>query len=99
LLLLLLVVLLLEAYCRGCGAQYLKSLLRQVNATEKLATLNAAIKDKKDDGTKLLWERLRQADYAEALQNLDSPLDHTVNLGTLLVDQCHVCLLYTSRCV
>ncbi|OUC39511.1 phosphoinositide 3-kinase family, accessory domain protein [Trichinella nativa] len=82
--------LLLEAYCRGCGAHYLKSLVRQVNATEKLATLNAAIKDKKDDGTKLLWERLRQADYAEALQNLDSPLDHTVNLGTLLVDQCHV---------
>ncbi|CDW55785.1 phosphatidylinositol 4,5 bisphosphate 3 kinase [Trichuris trichiura] len=81
--------LLLEAYCRGVGV-YLKSLVRQVNAVEKLTTLSAAVKESKEDPLKLLQERMRQPDYLEALQNLDCPLDHTLSLGELVVDECHV---------
>lgn len=45
--------LLLESYCRGCG-YYLKSLLRQVEATEKLTSLSLMLKERKDDPTKVI---------------------------------------------
>lgn len=44
--------LLIEAYCRGCG-HYLKSLLRQVEAIEKLSLLATSLKERKDDAQKV----------------------------------------------
>jgi len=44
--------LLIEAYCRGCG-HYLKSLLRQVEATDKLTLLANSLKERKDDAQKV----------------------------------------------
>ena len=43
---------LLEAYCRGIGG-HLKSLIRQVEALEKLTKLTDALKVKRDDPIKV----------------------------------------------
>lgn len=44
--------LMLEAYCRGVGS-HLKSIIRQVEALEKLTKLTDILKERKDDTQKV----------------------------------------------
>lgn len=44
--------LMLEAYCRGVGS-HLKSIVRQVEALEKLTKLTDILKERKDDTQKV----------------------------------------------
>ncbi|XP_064642424.1 phosphatidylinositol 4,5-bisphosphate 3-kinase catalytic subunit alpha isoform-like isoform X2 [Lineus longissimus] len=82
--------LILEAYCRGCGA-YLKSLNRQVEALEKLTMLTETLKNERDDNQlSVLWDRVNQADYKEALQNFSSPLNPSYTLGELQIQTCKI---------
>ncbi|XP_066295841.1 phosphatidylinositol 4,5-bisphosphate 3-kinase catalytic subunit alpha isoform-like [Branchiostoma lanceolatum] len=89
--------LLLEAYCRACGA-YLKSLVRQVEAQEKLTMLTETLqereREKKDttqrERLKFLGEKINQEDYLEALQNFPCPLNPSHLLGKLLIKECKV---------
>ncbi|XP_035226902.1 phosphatidylinositol 4,5-bisphosphate 3-kinase catalytic subunit alpha isoform-like isoform X2 [Stegodyphus dumicola] len=85
--------LLLEAYCRGVGS-HLKSIVRQVEALEKLTKLTDILKERKDDTQKerlkFLYEQVQQADYLEALQNFPSPLNNNHVLGNLIVEDCKI---------
>lgn len=85
--------LLLEAYCRGIGP-HLKSVVRQVEALEKLTKLTDILKERKDETQKerlkFLYEQVRQADYLEALQNFPSPLNSSHVLGKLIVEDCKI---------
>ncbi|UYV66255.1 PIK3CA [Cordylochernes scorpioides] len=85
--------LLLEAYCRGMGAQ-LKSIVQQVEALEKLTKLTDTLKERKDDTQKerlkFLCDQMNQADYLEALQNFPSPLNSSHVLGKLLSEECNI---------
>lgn len=83
--------LLLEAYCRGLGS-YLKDLNKQVEANEKLTKLTDSIKEKYQDIkiSKYLTDQMNQADYAESLQLFHSPLENTVMLGELKIEECKV---------
>nr|UCK81539.1 phosphatidylinositol 4,5-bisphosphate 3-kinase catalytic subunit alpha isoform [Arenicola marina] len=82
--------LVLEAYCRGCGA-YLKSLCRQVEALDKLTKLTDSLKmEREDTQMRFLFNQVRQADYLEALQNFPSPLNNSHILGELVVSKCEV---------
>lgn len=84
--------LMLEAYCRGCG-HYLRSLIKQSEALEKLTKLTDQLKSEKeeDDQKKLLTEHVNKTDYIEALQDLHSPLvGSSCLLGRLVVAKCRV---------
>lgn len=85
--------LMLEAYCRGVGS-HLKSIIRQVEALEKLTKLTDILKERKDDTQKerlkFLYEQVQQADYLEALQNFPSPLNNNHVLGKLIVEDCKI---------
>ncbi|XP_065319606.1 phosphatidylinositol 4,5-bisphosphate 3-kinase catalytic subunit alpha isoform-like isoform X2 [Gordionus sp. m RMFG-2023] len=86
--------LLLEAYCRACGSYQLKSLIKQVEASEKLGNLSETIKSRDDlnpkEKLKFFRHQLRQPDFQEALQNLPSPIDNSYILGELIVDECKI---------
>ena len=71
--------LLLEAFCRGLGP-YLKDLIKQVEALDKLTTLTFSLKERgtKNENAKQL---MRQADYAQSLQCFQSPLENNVIFG------------------
>ncbi len=86
--------LILEAYCRGLGP-YLKELIRQVEALDKLTTLTDSIKKERVQDTtkerlKFLMEQMRQSDYTESLQYFVSPLENNVTLGELCIDECRI---------
>ncbi|CAL1536446.1 unnamed protein product [Lymnaea stagnalis] len=83
--------LILEAYCRGCGP-YLKNLLRQVEALDKLTNLSDMLKHgiPPDEHMKYLHLQLQQPDYKEALQNLHSPLNTSHILGEIHLEECCV---------
>ncbi|XP_013776261.1 phosphatidylinositol 4,5-bisphosphate 3-kinase catalytic subunit alpha isoform-like [Limulus polyphemus] len=85
--------LLLEAYCRGLGS-HLKTVVKQVEALEKLTKLTDTLKEKKDDTQKerlkFLYEQVKQNDYLEALQNFPSPLNSSRMLGKLIVEECKI---------
>ncbi|XP_067951586.1 phosphatidylinositol 4,5-bisphosphate 3-kinase catalytic subunit alpha isoform-like isoform X2 [Watersipora subatra] len=82
--------LILEAYCRGCGS-YLKSLIRQVDALDKLTKLTDQLKTERDDDQrKVLETQFQKPDYIDALQHLSSPLDSSNILGILKTSQCKV---------
>ncbi|PRD35280.1 UNVERIFIED_CONTAM: Pik3ca [Trichonephila clavipes] len=85
--------LMLEAYCRGVGS-HLKSIVRQVEALEKLTKLTDILKARKDETQKerlkFLYEQVQQADYLEALQNFPSPLNNNHVLGNLIVEDCKI---------
>lgn len=86
--------LLLESYCRGLGP-YLKDLIRQVEALDKLTTLTDSIKKERVQDTakerlRFLIEQIRQADYTESLQYFHSPLENNVTLGELVVSSCKI---------
>ncbi|XP_013391443.1 phosphatidylinositol 4,5-bisphosphate 3-kinase catalytic subunit alpha isoform-like [Lingula anatina] len=82
--------LMLEAFCRGCGA-YLKSLVRQVEALDKLTMLTNKLKNEREDQQKaVLLDHIRQMDYLEALQSFQSPLNNSEILGDLEIEHCEV---------
>ncbi len=86
--------LLLEAYCRGLPLNSLRLIVKQVAALEKLEKLTDILKERKDDTQKdrlrFLSSYLKQADYLEALQNLPNPLNSSLILGNILVDECRI---------
>ena len=85
--------LLLEAFCRGLGP-YLKDLIKQVEALDKLTSLTNSLKDRKTENARdrlsFLTDQIRQDDYKESLQCFHSPLDNNVVFGELIVSECKV---------
>ncbi|XP_015785268.1 phosphatidylinositol 4,5-bisphosphate 3-kinase catalytic subunit alpha isoform [Tetranychus urticae] len=84
---------LLEAFCRGLCTNSLQSTLKQVEALEKLTILTEGLKLKKDDNReriKFFSDQMRKEDYIEALQNFPSPLNHTLTLGRLRIEDCRI---------
>ncbi|XP_067828170.1 phosphatidylinositol 4,5-bisphosphate 3-kinase catalytic subunit alpha isoform isoform X3 [Heptranchias perlo] len=86
--------LLLESFCRACG-MYLKHLIRQVEAMEKLINLTDILKQEKKDETqkmqmKFLVEQMSRPDYMEALQGFICPLNPVHQLGNLRLEECRI---------
>ncbi|XP_041479638.1 phosphatidylinositol 4,5-bisphosphate 3-kinase catalytic subunit alpha isoform-like isoform X2 [Lytechinus variegatus] len=85
--------LMLEAYCRSLGP-YLKLLVRQVEALDKLSKLTESLNERKDDTNrdrlKYLTEHMAQPDFFEALQEFPLPLNPSFSLGKLRVDKCKI---------
>uniref|UniRef100_A0A8C3T393 phosphatidylinositol-4,5-bisphosphate 3-kinase n=1 Tax=Chelydra serpentina TaxID=8475 RepID=A0A8C3T393_CHESE len=82
----------LEAYCRGSIA-HMKVLSKQVEALNKLKTLNSliklnAMKQSKAKGKDAMHTCLKQNAYREALSDLQSPLNPSVILSELYVEKC-----------
>ncbi|CAI5775528.1 phosphatidylinositol 4,5-bisphosphate 3-kinase catalytic subunit beta isoform isoform X1 [Podarcis lilfordi] len=82
----------LEAYCRGSIA-HMKVLSRQVEALNKMKTLNSiiklnAVKQSRAKGKDAMHTCLKQRTYKEALSNLQSPLNPSVLLSELYVEKC-----------
>uniref|UniRef100_A0A5F8GB49 phosphatidylinositol-4,5-bisphosphate 3-kinase n=1 Tax=Monodelphis domestica TaxID=13616 RepID=A0A5F8GB49_MONDO len=82
----------LEAYCRG-SVGYMKVLSKQVEALNKLKTLNSliklnAMKLNKAKGREAMHTCLKQNAYREALSDLQSPLNPCVILSELYVEKC-----------
>uniref|UniRef100_A0A4X2KQJ3 phosphatidylinositol-4,5-bisphosphate 3-kinase n=1 Tax=Vombatus ursinus TaxID=29139 RepID=A0A4X2KQJ3_VOMUR len=82
----------LEAYCRG-SVGYMKVLSKQVEALNKLKTLNSliklnAVKLNKAKGREAMHTCLKQNAYREALSDLPSPLNPCVILSELYVEKC-----------
>lgn len=85
---------LLESYCRGLPLDTLRSIVKQVAALEKLEKLTDVLKERKDetqkDRIRFLSNYIKQTDYLEALQGLPNPLNNSLNLGNILVDECRI---------
>ncbi|XP_054159781.1 phosphatidylinositol 4,5-bisphosphate 3-kinase catalytic subunit alpha isoform-like [Oppia nitens] len=85
---------LLEAYCRGLPFLILRSMVKQVQALEKLEKLTDVLKERKDDAQKdrirFLSNYIQQADYMEALQQLPNPLNNSIVLGDIIVPECRI---------
>ncbi|XP_062438860.1 phosphatidylinositol 4,5-bisphosphate 3-kinase catalytic subunit beta isoform isoform X2 [Rhea pennata] len=84
--------LILEAYCRGSVA-HMKVLAKQVEALNKMKTLNSliklnAMKQSKAKGKDAMHTCLKQNAYREALSDLQSPLNPSVILSELHVEKC-----------
>ncbi len=86
--------LLLETYCRGLPLTSLRLIVKQVAALEKLEKLTDILKERKDDTQKdrlrFLSNYLRQPDYLEVLQDLPNPLNSSLILGDIMVDECRI---------
>ena len=81
--------LILEAYCRACGA-YLDQLVRQTEMVEKLVNVHMILQKGDTVSQKLLRENLMKADYQELLKNNSNPLNPACKLGSLCIDLCEV---------
>ncbi|EPQ06078.1 Phosphatidylinositol-4,5-bisphosphate 3-kinase catalytic subunit beta isoform [Myotis brandtii] len=82
----------LEAYCRG-SVGHMKVLSKQVEALNKLKTLNSliklnAVKLNRAKGKEAMHTCLKQNAYREALSDLQSPLNPCVILSELYVEKC-----------
>ncbi|XP_020648813.3 phosphatidylinositol 4,5-bisphosphate 3-kinase catalytic subunit beta isoform [Pogona vitticeps] len=82
----------LEAYCRGSIA-HMKVLYKQVEALNKMKTLNNliklnAMKQSRAKGKEAMHACLKQRAYKEALSDLQSPLNPSVLLSELYVEKC-----------
>uniref|UniRef100_A0A8D1WCQ8 phosphatidylinositol-4,5-bisphosphate 3-kinase n=1 Tax=Sus scrofa TaxID=9823 RepID=A0A8D1WCQ8_PIG len=82
----------LEAYCRG-SVGHMKALSKQVEALNKLKTLNSliklnAMKLNRAKGKEAMHTCLKQSAYREALSDLQSPLNPCVILSELYVEKC-----------
>ncbi|XP_007422311.1 phosphatidylinositol 4,5-bisphosphate 3-kinase catalytic subunit beta isoform [Python bivittatus] len=82
----------LEAYCRG-SITHMKVLSRQVEALNKMKTLNSliklnAMKQSKAKGKDAMHTCLKQRAYREALSHLQSPLNPSVLLSELCIEKC-----------
>ncbi|KAL6038859.1 hypothetical protein STEG23_032590 [Scotinomys teguina] len=99
----------LEAYCRG-SVGHMKVLSKQVEALNKLKTLNSliklnAVKLNRAKGKEAMHTCLKQNAYREALSDLQSPLNPCVILSELYVEKCKymdskmkpLWLVYSSR--
>ena len=83
---------LLEAFCRGLGP-YLKKLIKQTEALDKLTKLTDSLKERFEaapgkERMKFRFESIKKEDYVESLQFFHSPLENTVLLGELDIGQC-----------
>ncbi|XP_070560481.1 phosphatidylinositol 4,5-bisphosphate 3-kinase catalytic subunit alpha isoform-like [Ptychodera flava] len=81
--------LMLEAYLRTSGA-YLKQLINQVEAIEKLTLLTDMIRERKDDNIKSIESQLNQPDYIDVLQHFPSPLNPSHTLGKVRIERCRI---------
>uniref|UniRef100_A0A8C4WL05 phosphatidylinositol-4,5-bisphosphate 3-kinase n=1 Tax=Gopherus evgoodei TaxID=1825980 RepID=A0A8C4WL05_9SAUR len=84
--------LILEAYCRGSN-YHMKVLMKQGEALNKMKALNDFIKVSSQKATKpqakeMMHVCMKQETYLEALSNLQCPLNPTVILAEVCVDQC-----------
>ncbi|KAM4770719.1 phosphatidylinositol 4,5-bisphosphate 3-kinase catalytic subunit beta isoform 2-T2 [Rhinophrynus dorsalis] len=84
--------LLLEAYCRGSVA-HMKVLSRQVEALNKLRTLNEliklnAMKQSKVKNKETMHACLKQNAYREALTDIQSPLNPSITLSEPVIEKC-----------
>ncbi|XP_062832618.1 phosphatidylinositol 4,5-bisphosphate 3-kinase catalytic subunit beta isoform isoform X2 [Anolis carolinensis] len=82
----------LEAFCRGSIA-HMKVLSKQVEALNKMKTLNNliklnAMKQSRAKGKEAMHTCLKQRVYKEALSDLQSPLNPSVLLSELYVEKC-----------
>ncbi|KAG8135936.1 putative Phosphatidylinositol-45-bisphosphate 3-kinase catalytic subunit beta isoform protein [Naja naja] len=82
----------LEAYCRG-SITHMKVLSKQVEALNKMKTLNSliklnAMKQSKAKGKDTMHTCLKQSAYKEALSHLQSPLNPSVLLSELCIEKC-----------
>ena len=75
--------LVLEAFCRGLGP-YLKDLIKQVEALDKLTALTFSLKERGPSNSNAK-DLMRQNDYAGSLQFFQSPLENNVTFGELKV--------------
>ncbi|XP_013393974.2 phosphatidylinositol 4,5-bisphosphate 3-kinase catalytic subunit beta isoform-like [Lingula anatina] len=85
---------LLEAYCRG-AVLHMKTLQRQVEALEKLRSINILVKGEQYSGKKQkalqdMHDVLRQKAYMEALSDLRAPLDPAWGCHKLKIEKCKV---------
>ncbi|XP_014705336.1 phosphatidylinositol 4,5-bisphosphate 3-kinase catalytic subunit delta isoform isoform X2 [Equus asinus] len=84
--------LIMEAYCRG-STHHMKVLMKQGEALSKLKALNDFVKVSSQKATKphtkeLMHLCMRQETYLEALSHLQSPLDPSILLAEVCVEQC-----------
>ncbi len=87
--------LILEAFCRGLGPVFLRKLIKQVEALDKLTKLTDSMREKMPNESvkermRFVVEKIQQTDYMESLQFFNSPLENTVMLGELDIAQCKV---------
>lgn len=78
--------LILEAYCRGIGAQ-LVELIKQIEVVDKLSVLSQEIKSSSDNIALIkgsfLADTMKKPDYDETLTNIISPLNRSIILGKI----------------
>ncbi|XP_066231086.1 phosphatidylinositol 4,5-bisphosphate 3-kinase catalytic subunit delta isoform isoform X2 [Saccopteryx leptura] len=84
--------LIMEAYCRG-STHHMKVLMKQGEALSKLKALNDFVKassqkNPKPQTKELMHLCMRQETYLEALSHLQSPLDPSILLAEVCVEQC-----------
>ncbi|XP_053165521.1 phosphatidylinositol 4,5-bisphosphate 3-kinase catalytic subunit beta isoform isoform X1 [Hemicordylus capensis] len=82
----------LEAYCRG-SVGHMKVLSKQVEALNKMKTLNSliklnAVKQSRAKGKDTMHTCLKQRAYKDALSDIQSPLNPSVLLSELYVEKC-----------
>lgn len=84
--------LILEAYCRG-NIEHMKVLSKQVEALNKMRTLNDLIKLNvsklnRAKGKEVMHSCIKQSVYRNALSNFQSPLNPSVTLSDLNIEKC-----------
>uniref|UniRef100_A0A803YGT2 Phosphatidylinositol 4,5-bisphosphate 3-kinase catalytic subunit delta isoform n=1 Tax=Meleagris gallopavo TaxID=9103 RepID=A0A803YGT2_MELGA len=84
--------LILEAYCRG-STHHMKVLMKQGEALSKMKALNEFVKLSSPKATKpqakeMMHVCMKQETYLEALSHLQSPLNPSIILTEVCVDQC-----------
>lgn len=84
--------LILEAYCRGSN-YHMGILMKQGEALNKMKALNNLIKVSSQKATKLqakemMHQCMKQETYLEALSNFQCPLNPSIILAEICVDQC-----------
>uniref|UniRef100_T1ISF0 phosphatidylinositol 3-kinase n=1 Tax=Strigamia maritima TaxID=126957 RepID=T1ISF0_STRMM len=82
--------LILEAYCRG-SIEHMKSLQRQMEAINKLKSINESIKHKKEPRERIklaMHDTLLRNHNMDVLSNLQNPLDPSVRCKQLKVRKC-----------
>ncbi|OXB78198.1 UNVERIFIED_CONTAM: hypothetical protein H355_007340, partial [Colinus virginianus] len=84
--------LILEAYCRG-STHHMKVLMKQGEALSKMKALNELVKLSSPKATKpqakeMMHVCMKQETYLEALSHLQSPLNPSIILTEVCVDQC-----------
>nr|WEL12771.1 phosphatidylinositol-4,5-bisphosphate 3-kinase catalytic subunit alpha/beta/delta [Halisarca dujardinii] len=82
--------LMLEAYCRGCGA-YREDLAKQfaaLDAMKQISTTLQKAKEKQDQLKKIMHDQLKNPRLVDIFHDLRSPLDFNLQLMEVDVDKC-----------